>query len=110
MNDRFELEQVLHLYAQKEPHSTARIIGSKDQLIKLRDLLDHCIKHGPTAGCFFTTDGEEYTLTIKEDVPKSLPYTSPYVTSCQHPNAFYYGDTSPPIYKCDDCGIVFIKS
>jgi len=29
--------------------------------------------------------------------------------SCRHPNAYYYGDTNPPTFKCDDCGITFVK-
>ena len=28
---------------------------------------------------------------------------------CQHPNAYYYGDTCPVTYKCSDCGATFIK-
>jgi len=29
---------------------------------------------------------------------------------CKHPNAYYYGDTNPPTYKCPDCGATFIKA
>lgn len=28
---------------------------------------------------------------------------------CQHPNAYYYGDTNPVTYKCDDCGLLLLK-
>jgi hypothetical protein len=29
--------------------------------------------------------------------------------NCSHPNAYYYGDTFPPTYKCDDCGSIFVR-
>jgi hypothetical protein len=28
---------------------------------------------------------------------------------CEHPNAYYYGDTNPVTYYCPDCGIFFVK-
>ena len=31
-------------------------------------------------------------------------------SNCEHPNAYYYGDTNPVTYKCPDCGMVFLMT
>lgn len=33
----------------------------------------------------------------------------PDLRGCDHPNAYYYGDTCPVTYKCPDCGATFLK-
>lgn len=69
----------LHIYAQRYQNDDAQIIGTKDALINLRDLLTARIDRtliGNTV--FFTNDGEGYTVMIEEvDSIETLdvPYT-----------------------------------
>lgn len=61
------IDGVLHLYAQEWWHDDARIAGTKDALILLRDALNEAIENGASI-CedVFTSDGEGYDVHIIE--------------------------------------------
>lgn len=54
-------------------------------------------------------DGKLFCIQVSQI--ENWPWLSrPVVTKCICPNAYYYGDTNPPTYKCPDCGMVFVKN
>lgn len=75
----------LHVYAQHTNHQESFIVGNRQALLELRNLIDQALIEGKAAsGGFFSSDDEGYEMyvaTIKdEDVFQSLemPYTEQY--------------------------------
>jgi hypothetical protein len=71
----------LHIYAQPFEHQEAFIVGDKDALIKLRNLIDKAIEQQKAADDFYVVDGEGFNLLVlcKEvNVDAELPYTEFY--------------------------------
>jgi hypothetical protein len=72
----------LHLYAQKYQHANAKIVGTREALIKLRDVISealYCIDDSSCLIDVFANDGEEYSLFVHcvED-GQFLEYKTPY--------------------------------
>lgn len=66
-----EPPNVLHLYGQDTYHGEAQIVGTRDALINLRDMLDVVLKTDSSPHykitCtveFFANDGEGYEVTV----------------------------------------------
>ena len=80
----------LQVYAQHSHHHESFIVGNKQALIELRDLIDQAIKEGEAMGDFFPSDGEGYQLYISlvndEHTLNSLemPYTEQYGEKNEH--------------------------
>lgn len=81
----------LHVYAQHTNHQESFIVGNKQALLELRDLIDQALVEGKAVGGgFFSSDDEGYEMyvaTIKdEDTFQSLemPYTEQYGAQNDH--------------------------
>jgi hypothetical protein len=67
----------LHVYAQMQEHDEAHIIGTREDLVRLRDAIEvalgnkarHC--ESSSFAQFFAADGEGYDLVVKV-VPASV--------------------------------------
>lgn len=58
---------VLHVYGQESPHEPARIVGNREALLTLQQLLTAVLERpyeSETTAMFFGADGEGYWLTI----------------------------------------------
>ncbi len=76
------MANVLHLYAQEYWHNDAHIIGTRDALITLRDVINVALKnHERESHCsVFAADGEGYRVMVGVATEQSmdtlqLPYT-----------------------------------
>jgi hypothetical protein len=74
----------LHIYAQEAWHDDAMIVGTLDDLRRLREALMAIVEDTVlmTAGPFFVNDGEGFTVVIIPESEegmqhRSLPYTDP---------------------------------
>lgn len=74
----------LHIYGQEQWHSPAHIVGTRDELVKLKLAIEKSL-YCPWVEWFSTSDGEGYNLYVialkedkweKQNVP--LPYTNTY--------------------------------
>ena len=63
MSDKFE---TLHIYAQHAWHDSAYIMGTENDLKKLRDMIDNALKNPYSKEEFFVNDGEGYELIVKK--------------------------------------------
>ncbi|QMI49728.1 hypothetical protein [Burkholderia sp. MBR-1] len=83
----------LHVYAQEHEHDDAYIVGTREDLVALRDAIDralaakaeHCSSDSLMEA--FAADGECYDLYIKV-VPKSVQYQllRPYAELREEPD------------------------
>lgn len=74
----------LHIYAQPQWHSDAKIMGTREALIGLRDAISRCLNsRSETEAEGMTSDGEGYRVKIsiwsmKHLARLPLPYTKPF--------------------------------
>ena len=78
-------QMYLHIYAQHTNHQESFIVGNKQALLKLRDLIDEALVETTAAeGSFFSSDDEGYEVYVglvkNEEVFQSLemPYTEQF--------------------------------
>lgn len=80
----WDYHKYLHIYAQHTHHQESFIVGNKEALLELRNLIDHALKEGEAKGVFFPSDEEGYPLYVSlvdnEDSFLSLemPYTEQF--------------------------------
>ncbi|MFJ6413376.1 hypothetical protein ACIQLG_11370 [Terribacillus saccharophilus] len=81
----------LHVYAQHSNHQESFIVGNKEALLELRNLIDKALMQGTAAsGKFFSSDDEGYEVYVgmvnDEDVFNSLemPYTEQFGDKNDH--------------------------
>jgi len=67
----------LNIYGQKHWHDTAYINGTKEELIRLRDLINVAINSGCCQEEFFASDGEGYTIEVVAYSFKEMDELSP---------------------------------
>lgn len=82
----------LHLYAQKYQHANAKIVGNREALIKLRDVISAALIGLDDSSCLidvFANDGEEYSLFVRcVEECQFLEYKTPYTErECYDPLA-----------------------
>jgi hypothetical protein len=72
----------LHLYAQKYQHANAKIVGTREALIKLRDVISAALIGLNEESCLidvYANDGEEYSLFVRcIEEGQFLEYKTPY--------------------------------
>jgi len=72
------VEKVLHMYSQSQPHGEAYIVGDVNALMALRDSIDRAIAtgYGSTSGVY-SQDGEGYPVVVIKSNRHDLllPYT-----------------------------------
>ena len=56
-----------------------------------------CRNHG---SCGYCADNRQYSNVKRQPKVEEV---------CQHRNSYYCGDTNPPSYKCNDCGVIFFR-
>lgn len=67
---------MLHVYGQEYWHCDARIIGTREDLARLRNQITDALK-APSVGQYFQADGEAYDLkiaTLGEAEMQKLPH------------------------------------
>ena len=72
------VDKVLHIYSQSQPHGEAYIVGDVKALMSLRDAIDHAIASGYGSPCgVYSQDGEGYPVIIIKSSRHDLlpPYT-----------------------------------
>jgi len=76
-NDSEDDFGTLHIYGQEVWHDSVYIIGTENDLKKLRDMLDYAIKNPWIKDEFFVNDGEGYSVIVKrcseEEMNKLIP-------------------------------------
>jgi hypothetical protein len=76
-DNRKGFDMTLHLYAQSCEHDEAYIVGTRDDLMSLRDTIDRALankqsgKSSDDIEKFFTADGEGYDVYVKV-IPESV--------------------------------------
>ncbi|SDD40873.1 hypothetical protein SAMN05421663_11084 [Terribacillus halophilus] len=74
----------LHVYAQHSHHHESFIVGNREGLVELRDLIDLALANNTSVGGFFPSDDEGYSLYVglveNEELFQSLemPYTEQF--------------------------------
>jgi hypothetical protein len=76
----------LHVYAQHSNHSEARIAGTKDELVALREAITKALQLGDSVFQAFCVDGEGYDLHIHcvdDATILPVPYTADYMQASE---------------------------
>lgn len=76
----------LHVYAQHSNHSEARIAGTKDELVALREAITKALQLGDSTLQTFCVDGEGYELHIHcvaDARALPVPYTVDYMQASE---------------------------
>jgi hypothetical protein len=86
--DEYDALPWLHVYAQDVWHDEARIVGTREALIALREAIDRALAEGKAEAEAIAGDGEGYGVEIAcasrqtvQDAP--LPYTKRYARGRQ---------------------------
>lgn len=71
---------MLHIYGQEYWHCDVRIVGTREDMERLRDQITLALKpgHAPNAELYFPNDGEGYSVKIAvatEAEIRKLPHT-----------------------------------
>ena len=102
----FKDEKYLHIYAQQMPHHESFIVGNKEALLELREMINEALKEEESERYFTSSDGEGYqafVIKIPDDEVElfeslEMPYTMQYgdvnsniffVNSSEKPNEPY---------------------
>ncbi|MGN7313393.1 hypothetical protein ACTHQ4_20105 [Alkalicoccobacillus gibsonii] len=86
----WDYHKYLHVYAQHSQHQESFIVGNRDALVELRNLIDKALAEGTSIGDFFPSDEEGYQvhIGIVEDEEKfnalEMPYTEQFGEINQH--------------------------